>query len=49
MTGNKTRTNFFKNSKVRPGEGLEYRGGDDSGDNSDLGPEGNSDGDSGEL
>lgn len=57
MTGNKTRTNFFKN-KIRPGEGLELRSGggdgygdvlgDDSGD-SDLGADGNSDGDSGEL
>lgn len=49
MTGNRTRTNFFKN-KIRPGEGLENRNrneggnygdilGDDSGD-SDLGASG---------
>jgi len=39
MTGNRTRTNFFKN-KMRPGEGLEHRKkgyGDILGDDSDSG------------
>ena len=60
MTGNRTRTNFFKN-KMRPGEGLENRkkgygdilGDDsDSGGDSDIRSDGNAysgEDDSGEL
>ena len=59
MTGNRTRTNFFKN-KMRPGEGLEHRkkgygdilGDDSDSGNSDIHSDGNAysgDDDSGEL